>query len=118
MRDGKIKTVKSTLLVPGDIVLIEAGDVVSADARLISVENLAVKEASLTGESDTVYKEVLPLSEQTILSDRKNMVFKGTAIEQGSAKAIIVYTGQNTQLGKIQQMGSTVEEQHTPLEKN
>lgn len=117
LRDGKIKTVKSTLLVPGDIVLIEAGDVVSADARLISVENLAVKEASLTGESDTVYKEVLPLSEQTILSDRKNMVFKGTAIEQGSAKAIIVYTGQNTQLGKIQQMGSTVEEQHTPLEK-
>jgi len=117
LRDGKIKTIKSSLLVPGDIILLEAGDVVSADARLITVENLAIKEASLTGESRTINKNINSLPKNTLLSDRKNMVFKGTTVEQGSAKAIVVHTGQNTQLGKIQQMGSEVEEQRTPLEK-
>ena len=117
LRDCKIKTINSSLLVPGDIIIIQAGDVVSADARLISVENLTVKEASLTGESIAIHKHVKSLSKNTILSDRKNMVFKGTAVEQGSGKAIVVHTGQHTQLGKIQQMGSTIEEQRTPLEK-
>lgn len=117
LRDGKIKTIKSSVLVPGDIILIEAGDVVSADARLITVENLAIKEAPLTGESRTIYKHINSLSKNTILSDRKNMVFKGTTVEQGSAKAIVVHTGQNTELGKIQQLGGTIEEQRTPLEK-
>lgn len=117
LRDGKIKTIKSSVLVPGDIILIEAGDVVSADARLIIVEDLATKEASLTGESTAILKHINLQSKNTILSDRKNMVFKGTTVEQGSAKAIVVHTGQNTQLGKIQLMGSTIEEQQTPLEK-
>lgn len=117
LRNGKIITIKSSLLVPGDIILIETGDVVPADARLISVENLTVKEASLTGESISINKHIKPLSKNTMWSNRNNMVFKGTVVEQGSAKAIVVYTGQNTQLGKIQQMGSTVEEQRTPLEK-
>ncbi|REE07675.1 Ca2+-transporting ATPase [Winogradskyella pacifica] len=117
LRNGKIKTVKSSVLVPGDILLMEVGDVVSADARLITVENLAIKEASLTGESRAIYKHVNVLPRATILSDRKNMVFKGTTVEQGSAKAIVVDTGKNTQLGKIQEMGSTIEEERTPLEK-
>ncbi|PTM07989.1 MAG: ATPase P [Bacteroidetes bacterium] len=117
LRDGKIKTIKSSVLVPGDIILIEAGDIVSADARLISVENLAIKEASITGESINIFKHINSLAENTILSDRKNMVFKGTTVEQGTAKAIVVHTGQNTQLGKIQQMGSAIEERRTPLEK-
>lgn len=117
LREGKIKTIKSSVLVPGDIILIEAGDVVSADARLITVDNLSVKEASLTGESKAIYKAIQSLSKNTILSDRKNMVFKGTTVEQGSGKAIIVNIGQNTQLGKIQEMGSTIEEQPTPLER-
>jgi len=117
LRDGKVKTIKSSLLVPGDIILIEAGDVVSADARLMSVDNLAIKEASLTGESRAIHKHINPLSKNTLLSDRKNMVFKGTTVEQGSAKAIVTDTGQNTQLGKIEQMGSTIEDQRTPLEK-
>lgn len=117
LRDGKIKTIESSVLVPGDIILIEAGDIVSADARLITVENLAIKEASLTGESRNIFKHINSLAENTILSDRKNMVFKGTTVEQGTAKAIVVHTGQNTQLGKIQQMGSAIEEQRTPLEK-
>ena len=117
LRDRKIKTIKSSVLVPGDIILIEAGDIVSADARLISVENLVMKEASLTGESRAIDKHINLLSKNTILSDRRNMVFKGTTVEQGSAKAIVVHTGQNTQLGMIQQMGHTIEEQRTPLEK-
>ena len=117
LRDGKVKTIKSSLLVPGDIILIEAGDVVSADARLMSVDNLAIKEASLTGESRAIHKHINSLSKNTLLSDRKNMVFKGTTVEQGSAKAIVTDTGQNTQLGKIEQMGSTIEDQRTPLEK-
>ncbi|MBJ7882811.1 cation-translocating P-type ATPase [Gelidibacter salicanalis] len=117
LRDGKIKTVKSSFLVPGDIVFIQAGDVISTDARLISVENLTIKEASLTGESNTIYKDILPLPINTILSDRSNMVFKGTTSEQGSGKAIVVNTGRNTQLGRIQEMGTNVKEQRTPLEK-
>lgn len=117
LRDGKIKTIKSSLLVPGDIILIEAGDVVSADACLISIENLTIKEAPLTGESRAVYKDINVLNINTILSDRKNMVFKGTTVDQGSGIAVVVQTGQNTQLGKIQQMGSAIEEQRTPLEK-
>ncbi|WP_249356578.1 cation-translocating P-type ATPase [Maribacter sp. ACAM166] len=117
LRDGKIKTIKSSLLVPGDIVLIEAGDVVSADARLITIENLAIKEASLTGESRAIHKDLNTLPKNTILSDRKNMVFKGTTVEQGSAKVIVVTTALHTELGKIQQMGSDVVEQRTPLEK-
>ena len=117
LRDGKIKTVKSSVLVPGDIILIKAGDVVSADARLVTVENLAIKEASLTGESRAIHKHINSLSKNTLLSERKNMVFKGTTVEQGFAKAIVVYTGKSTQLGKIQAMGSTIDEQRTPLEK-
>jgi len=117
LRDGKIKTIKSSQLVPGDIIIIAAGDVIPADARLITTENLTVKEASLTGESQAIHKAINSLPKNTLLSDRKNMVYKGTTVEQGSAKAIIVHTGQNTQLGKIQQMGSEVEEQRTPLEK-
>lgn len=117
LRYGKIKTIKSSLLVPGDVLLIEAGDVVSADARLITADNLMVKEASLTGESRAVEKHVNSLPENTVLSDRKNMVFKGTTVEQGSAKAIVVATAANTELGKIQKMGGDVEEQRTPLEK-
>jgi Ca2+-transporting ATPase len=117
LRDGKIKTISSTLLVPGDIILIETGDIVSADARLISLENLSIKEASLTGESTAVNKNLRTLVKNTPLAERSNMVFKGTSVIQGSAKAIIINTGFYTQLGKIQKMSAEVEEQRTPLEK-
>jgi Ca2+-transporting ATPase len=117
LRDGKIKTISSTLLVPGDIILIETGDIVSADARLISVENLSIKEASLTGESAAVKKDLKILAKNTALAERSNMVFKGTSVIQGSAKAIITDTGFHSQLGKIQKMSAEVEEQRTPLEK-
>ena len=117
LRDGKIKTISSTLLVPGDIIIIEIGDIVSADARLISVENLSIKEASLTGESAAVKKDLNTLVKNTTLAERSNMVFKGTSVIQGSAKAIVTNTGFHSQLGKIQKMSAEVEEQRTPLEK-
>ncbi|GAA4946361.1 cation-transporting P-type ATPase [Algibacter agarivorans] len=117
LRDGKIKAIKSSFLVPGDIILTEAGDVVSADARLITADNLSIKEAALTGESIDVKKNINTLTKNTALPEQKNMVFRGTSVVQGSAKAIVVYTGRNTQLGKIQELSSEIEEQHTPLEK-
>jgi len=117
LRNGEVKTIKSSVLVPGDIILIETGDVISADARLITVDNLAIKEAALTGESIAIHKHINLISKNTLLSDRKNMVFKGTTVEQGTGKAIVVQTGLNTQFGNIQQMGSNVEEKPTPLEK-
>ncbi len=117
LRNGKIKRIPSTSLVPGDIILVETGDMVSADARLIAVENLSIKEASLTGESIGVDKDVKPLPKNTPLAERSNMVFKGTSVIQGSARAIVSYTGFDTQLGKIQKMSATIEEPRTPLEK-
>jgi Ca2+-transporting ATPase len=117
LREGKINMIPSTLLVPGDIILIETGDIVAADARLISVENLSIKEASLTGESKAVDKNLRTLSKNTPLAERSNMVFKGTSVIQGSAKAIVTCTGFDTQLGKIQKMSAEVVEQRTPLEK-
>jgi Ca2+-transporting ATPase len=117
LRDGKIKSIVSSLLVPGDIIILEAGDVVCADARLISNDNLLVKEASLTGESISLEKQTNPLPTKTILSERTNMVYRGTSIVQGNAKAIVVCTGHHTELGKIQKLGSDLIEDTTPLEK-
>ena len=117
LRDGKLSRVKASLLVPGDMIILEAGDVVSADARLIYVENLTTKESTLTGESAHVEKnpDALPLN--TSIVEQCNMVFKGTLVARGTAKAIVTSTGIQTELGKIQQMGKQVDTESTPLEK-
>jgi Ca2+-transporting ATPase len=117
IRSGKKHRIKAASLVPGDIVLLETGDVVSADARLIEIDSLSVKESSLTGESIPVSKDTAILSEKTPVTDQKNMVFRGTTIVTGSGSAIVTATGQNTELGKIQQMGVMAEKEATPLEK-
>ncbi len=117
IRSGKKLRIKAASLVPGDIVLLETGDVVSADARLIEIDSLSVKESSLTGESIPVSKDTAILSEKTPITDQKNMVFRGTTIVIGSGSAIVTATGQNTELGKIQQMGVMAEKEATPLEK-
>jgi Ca2+-transporting ATPase len=118
IRDGKIIEVKTTMLVPGDIIILKRGDVVPADARLISVENLMIKEASLTGESIPVEKQINELTDiNTPIVSQNNMIFKGTTVFSGRGKAIVVATGMNTQLGKIQQMAMNAKEEHTPLEK-
>ena len=117
LREGKIFRINASNLVPGDIILLETGDVVSADARLLESENLAVKEAMLTGESGAVEKTTSSLSAKTPISEQSNMVFRGTLITKGNAKAIVVAIGTNTELGKIQQMGHEIEPERSPLEK-
>lgn len=117
IRNGQALRVKVSALVPGDIILLEQGNIVPADARLISVENLSVKEAALTGESISVEKKINPLPLETPIFAQNNMVFKGTAVAEGRGTAIVVATGTKTELGKIQQLAITIKEDRTPLEK-
>jgi Ca2+-transporting ATPase len=117
LRNGKIETIQAHELVPGDVLLLESGDVVPADARILEHENLAVKEAALTGESMQVEKSPDTLTEDTPLAERRNMVFNGTLITRGTAKAVVTATGQQTELGKISQMTQEAKDESTPIEK-
>ena len=117
-RNGKPEEIDSKLLVPGDIVFLEAGSKVPADARLIQTANLRVEEASLTGESEPVDKITAPLEGDNIsLGDRVNMLYMGTTVTYGRGTAVIVKTGMDTELGRIAEMIQTVEEDQTPLQK-
>lgn len=104
-------------VVPGDIISLEAGDIVPADARLIESNNLKTKEALLTGESIPSKKISEILDKKTSLADRENMVYMGTTVTRGKAKAIIVNTGINTELGKIASLIKTTRDDKTPLQK-
>ncbi|QYA26749.1 cation-transporting P-type ATPase [Gramella sp. MT6] len=117
IRDGKEKTMPSRLLVPGDIILIKAGDVVPADARLIEQTRLSLKESMLTGESEPVQKGLDELPVNTRITDRKNMVFNGTIIARGNAKAVVIATGDKTAIGQISSLARETEHKRTPLEK-
>ncbi len=117
LRDGSPIDLKSSFLVPGDIILIEAGDVIPADARLIENEDLALKEAVLTGESSQVEKKLEKLPSETSLVEQNNMVFKGTIVERGTAKAVITATGDKTHIGQISTMTQEARKEETPLEK-
>ncbi|MDO9594701.1 MAG: HAD-IC family P-type ATPase, partial [Lutibacter sp.] len=117
LRGGKLFRIKASFLVPGDIIILAAGDVVSADARLINEENLTTKEAALTGESAHIEKKIVNLPVETPIVEQNNMVFKGTLVTRGTAKAIVTATGSDTELGKIQQLGTEVDAEITPLEK-
>ena len=117
-RDGRIFTVKGTEVVPGDIVLLEAGNFVPADCRLINSYNLKIEESSLTGETVPVTKdaEVL-LDEKTALGDTLNMAFANTIVVNGHAEAIVTDIGMNTKVGKIAKMIITNESPETPIQK-
>lgn len=117
LRESKVQKVMASELVPGDIILLNTGDVVTADARLVSQENLTIKESALTGESIPISKSTKKLPLSTPVSNQSNMLFKGTIAATGSGKAIVTATGANTQLGKIQQMGIEAKKEITPLEK-
>ncbi|NHF59633.1 cation-transporting P-type ATPase [Flavobacteriaceae bacterium TP-CH-4] len=117
LRSGQKVHIKASEVVPGDLLLVERGDVVAADARLIEVENLSVKESALTGESAQVSKTTNILHADIPLTDRSNMLFRGTTVTTGSGKAIVTATGRHTQLGHIQQMGVDALKERTPLEK-
>ncbi len=116
LRDGQEQEIAARDLVPGDVLLLAAGDAVAADARLIEQESLAVAEAALTGESVPVAKALAALPEATALADRHNMVFSGTYVAAGRARAVVTATGANTEVGGIARMTEQAEEQKTPLE--
>jgi Ca2+-transporting ATPase len=115
MRNGREVIVPAKEVVPGDIVLLEAGDRIPADSRLIEVVELRTDEAILTGESTQVGKRIKTVAENTLVADRKNMVFTATFVTYGRGKAVVTSTGMNTEFGKIAEMVQTVEVQETPL---
>ena len=117
IRDGKEVEIASPQIVPGDIVLLEAGNMVPADLRLIEVHSLKADEASLTGESNAVDKTVDPIMEKNISpGDKTNLAFKGTVITNGRGKGVVFATGMQTELGKIAGM-LQVKETDTPLQR-
>jgi Ca2+-transporting ATPase len=117
LREGKEEEVPTKEIVPGDIMLLEAGDKIPADARLIEIHSLRCDEAPLTGESVPIGKDIKPLPENVRLIDRRNMVFTGTTITYGRAKAVVTSTGMNTEFGKIAKEVIKVTIEKTPLEK-
>ena len=118
LRDGKEQELPANEIVPGDILLLNEGDAIAADGRLISANNLAVMEAALTGESEAVDKDVETIIEDDeALGDQINMVFSGTATTRGKGKAIVTETGMETEVGKISGMIDDDESVETPLDK-
>jgi len=110
VRGGKIQEIPATELVPGDIIILEEGDAVPADARIIEAHGLTVDESILTGESVPVVKSANTLPEATTLADRRNMVYMGSFVVKGHGKAVVVATGMNTEMGRIAgKIGETAE---------
>lgn len=116
-RDGKMQEIASEMIVPGDLILLEAGDLIPGDAYLIAANQLQCDESSLTGESLPTEKGIGKLAKDIALADQHNMVFKGTAVTNGNGKAIIIGIAQHTQLGTITSLVDNAEEKDTPLEK-
>jgi len=115
LRGGKRLEIDASELVPGDVVMLNPGDKVPADMRLIRADNLRIEESPLTGESVPTEKKMEALPADTMLGDRINMAFSGTTVSAGTGMGIVVATGEGTELGKINQMMSDVEELTTPL---
>lgn len=117
VREGKIKKIKSSLLVPGDVVILEEGDTVGADLRLIESVNLKINESSLTGESVPVEKDSSIVVKNAGLGDKLNCAFMATTVTYGRGKGIVTQTGMDTQIGQIASSISEAEVEDTPLQK-
>lgn len=115
-RDGRVQIINARDVVPGDIVVLEGGDVVTADLRLSEASSIQADESILTGEAAPVDKSSEPIAEDTILAERTSMVFKGTAITRGAGEAIVTATGMGTELGRISQLAEAAQAEASPLE--
>lgn len=118
IRDGVEKNISSNNLVPGDLILIETGDRIPADARIVKEFNLKIDESSLTGESVPVQKNIEALPSETPEADRTNMVYTGTAVAYGRGSAIVTATGMNTAFGELAGLLGTIERSRTPLQES
>ncbi len=116
IRNGVVREILSTHLVPGDVVYLEAGDKVPADIRVFEARNSQTNEASLTGESLPCTKQTEAIGKEVELAERSNMLYSGTIVVRGTAKGVVVETGMNTEVGKIASMIQDVEETKTPLQ--
>jgi len=116
-RESDVQQVSAEEVVPGDIVILESGDIVTADLRLVKASKLQADESTLTGESEPVTKSVSALSEDTSLADRKNMLFKGTSVTRGTAEGVVTSIGMDTEVGKITTLTEQAKEEKTPLER-
>jgi magnesium-transporting ATPase (P-type) len=115
LRSGETRLIPAEDLAPGDIVLLESGDKIPADLRLIDAKNLRTEEAALTGESVPAEKTTDPVSDKATVGDRENMAFSGTMVVSGRASGIVVATGSRTELGRINQLLAEVSALETPL---
>lgn len=118
LREGQVQAIEASAVVPGDILIFEEGDQITADARLIEVHELLVDESVLTGESTRVRKQTDPVSKETTLGDQKNMVFAGTLVVGGNGRSVVCATGLKTEMGKIAKVVIFSKEAQTPLQKN
>jgi Ca2+-transporting ATPase len=117
VRDGARQSIPATELVPGDVILVEEGDTIPADARLIQSTALHTAEAALTGESLPVAKDIAAIAQEVGLGDRHNMIFSGTAATYGRGRAVVTATGMQTQMGRIADMLRETPDEATPLQK-
>lgn len=117
LRGGKLQEIDAVQIVPGDVIYLEAGDMVPADGRIIELSQFQVDESALTGESLPVNKKLEVLPENTSLAEQGNMIFKGTFISKGNARTVVTTTGMQTELGKIASLVHSAEQSATPLEK-
>lgn len=118
LRDGKKMKIFSKEIVPGDILLLEAGDMIAADGRILDNYSLQVNESSLTGESTNVDKSEDAIEEEVALADRINMVYSGTLVAQGRATVLVTATGMKTEMGKIAELMNATQERKTPLQES
>ena len=116
VRDGRVESVPSTGLVPGDLVLFAEGDMVGADCRLTDSASLQVAEAALTGESMPVAKSIEPVAADNELADRTNMAYNGTAVVRGRGRGVVVATSMDTEIGRIASLLESASEDRTPLQ--
>jgi Ca2+-transporting ATPase len=117
LRGGKTRLIPADCLVPGDIVLLDAGDVIAADLRIVETADLDADESTLTGESMRVGKSVAPVAADARVADRTSMLFKGTSITRGTGTGVVVATGMDTELGQISRLVAEAEPEASPLEK-